>query len=64
MRLSIPGDYTYLSMPLPVASDYTSQIPDGYNIDSIRRRFPGLNSNTISMNNGAGSVVLGSAIDA
>jgi len=51
-------------MSLPVASDYKSQIPKGYDIDAVRKRFQGLDSNTISMNNGAGSVVLGSAIDA
>jgi hypothetical protein len=50
-------------MNLPVAGDYVGDIPTEFDIDRIRSLFPGIESKVISMNNGAGSLVYGPAIE-
>jgi hypothetical protein len=49
---------------IPKASDYVGDIPTGYDVEAIRGKFPGIKENVISMNNGAGSLVYGPAIEA
>ncbi|KAI9667575.1 MAG: hypothetical protein M1821_000391 [Bathelium mastoideum] len=48
---------------IPIASDYTKDIPKGYDIEGIRSQFPAIKERTISLNNGAGSLVYGPAIE-
>ena len=41
-----------------------SLTPETYDVEAVRRRFPGLHQGHVSFNNAAGTVVLGDAIDA